>query len=888
MKDRPAESLQFDHLQAELFLQLLGKDPAQTRIRGFFEKHDPRKPDDSGRKGAYSRQLVQQWISEGRGIYVVINDGGDSKKEISGCRALFNEWDDQPRDWQLTAWQGLGMPAPTCQVDTGRQSIHTYWRLLQLIRREQFTSLQERLVAHGDSDNLIDPSRVMRLPGCPRGDCAREMVQLILTPPADGQPLQYDVHDLDARLPQLPAPEPAAAAPRQQPTAKARASTGENCDLPPRGMDQIREALNCIPRRQPGNGNYLAPMGDRDMLWGLVAAVQDAGGTIEQAIDLMEAHSPSEACKWPVEQVARSGNGSKTAATFWRIAKDNGFDARRHDLRQPAPEPPKGTPEQQAAWGQGDTPAEQPAEKQRQQRNSKAEGFTPRADTTARRRKRPMGHNKRMLCMERCIEVQARKERNSLRRRVRLLKVAHDLKLQSYIKAPDIAAKVLEAKAAATGNTYRPLSAADRAAMEKPVLRWALPELIPANDLTIIGGRPKVGKTRLAVAVAAAVLRAENLFDLPAPSERRKVVLITDDQSDADTEQMLSAAGIWDHDDLVWSQNFRLTETNIDALLKTIEANPGALVVIDSLRSIGRDMQHGENDPEIGAVLYDLKQAVMDAGGTLLLIHHCNKAMDLVGVEALSGHNAISGAANTVLTMHYLPNAQNQPNKGIPERRLVREGRSGSEMDIVITRACSSFRKVGPMDQWQEKAQQAQKLQKLTALQQDVLDALQDSGEWMTRRQVCELLGKEWTERGRKGEARKVGDALNRLVEVGAVESERAGTEATYRSTHEAQEDPVTTVPTSDSSASQCHESDRDSRDSCDNPEPVSRVSQKGGDTEKADGDSLARVSRQSQAHGRDDSQADLFPIASAPIGSGADVASYDDDPWWGPRPAVA
>lgn len=162
----------FDPQQAELFLQLLGKDPAQTRIRGFFEKHYPRKPGDGGRKGAYSQQLVQQYISEGRGTYVVINDGGDSKKEITGCRALFIEWDDQPRDWQLTAWQGLGMPAPTCQVDTGRQSIHTYWRLLQLIHSEQFTSLQMRLVAHGDSDNLIDPSRVMRLPGCPRDGAA--------------------------------------------------------------------------------------------------------------------------------------------------------------------------------------------------------------------------------------------------------------------------------------------------------------------------------------------------------------------------------------------------------------------------------------------------------------------------------------------------------------------------------------------------------------------------------------------------------------------------------------------------------------------------------------------------------------------------------------------
>jgi hypothetical protein len=402
-------------------LQLLGKDAAQSRIRGFFEKNDPRKQGDPGRKGTYSRELVEQWISEERGVYVVINDGGDSKQEISGCRALFNEWDDQPRDWQLTAWQGLGMPAPTCQVDTGRQSIHTYWRLQQLIQREQFTSLQKRLVEHGDSDNLIDPSRVMRLPGCPRGDGAREMVRLIWAPPADGQPLQYDVHDLDARLPQLPAPEPAAAAPRQQPKAEARRSSGQPCDLPPRGLDQIKEALHCIPRRQPGNGKYLAPLGDRDMLWGLVAAVQDAGGTIEQAIELMEAHSPSASCGWDVDQVARSANGAKTAATFWKIAKGHGFDARRHDLQRPAPETPEGIAEQQAPWGQGETAAEQLAGKRQQK--AKPQGFTPRADTAVHWGERRMGHNRRMQCMDRCIEVQARRERNGLRRRVRLLRV---------------------------------------------------------------------------------------------------------------------------------------------------------------------------------------------------------------------------------------------------------------------------------------------------------------------------------------------------------------------------------------------------------------------------------------------------------------------------------
>ena len=802
----------FDHQQAELFLQLLGKDPAQTRIRGFFEKHDPRKAGDHGRKASYSRQQVVQWIRQGRGIYVVINDGGDKAEQIAGCRALFNEWDDQPREWQLTAWQSLGMPTPTCQVDTRRQSIHTYWRLQQLIHREQFTGLQRRLVAHGDSDNLIDPSRVMRLPGCPRGDGAREMVRLIWAPPADGNPLLYVVGDLDARLPQLPSPEPAATAPRQQARAEARASTGEPCDVPPRGMDQIREALNCIPRRKSGNGNYGAQLGDRDMLWGLVAAVRDAGGTIENAIDLMEAHSPSAACGWDVQQVARSGKGAKTAATFWAIAKANGFDTRRHDLQRPAPEPPEGTPAQQAPWGQGDTAAEQPAGQPAGQQKAKPQRFTPRADTAAQWGARRMGHSRAMACFDRCVEVQAQRERNSLRRRARLLKATKDLGLAAYINRQEIAQRVLEAKARCSGEGFKPLNAADRAAMPKPVVRWLVKGLIPANDLTILGGRPKVGKTRVAVAIVAAVLRGESFLDFPVAASAPPVLLVTDDQSAGDTADMLTALDLWNHPRLFWSEHFRLTETDLQLLLDAIKANPGALVVLDSLRSIGRALQHGENDPEIGATLYDLKQAVTEAGGTLLLIHHCNKAADLVGVEALSGHNAIGGAANTVVTLHHCPNEKGLPDKTNPQRRLHSEGRSGENCDVVIDRAGrGAYRLVSTFDHWQQQlaeAKKTQKLEQLTSLQERVRDALEDSGEWMTRRQVCDAIGVAWTERGRTGEPRNVLKALHRLVELEAAESAKSGTEATFRASRCAQNEGVPRVPgvpLSDAKGSEWH-----------------------------------------------------------------------------------
>jgi hypothetical protein len=504
------------------------------------------------------------------------------------------------------------------------------------------------------------------------------------------------------------------------------------------------------------------------------------------------------------------------------------------------------------------------------------------------RNRQKLSHSRAMKCMERCIEVQAKVERNSLRRRARLLKAAHDLQLQRYIKAQDIAQRVLEAKDGAAGNTFRSLSAADRAAMPKPVLRWLLPGLIPDNDMTIIGGRPKVGKTRLAVAIAAAVLRGESMLDLPAPPEAKPVVLVTDDQSDGDSADMLEAVGMWNHPRLFWSQSFRLTEENIDALLEAIKANPGALVIIDSLRSIGRSLQHGENDPEIGAVLYDLKQAVMDAGGTLLLIHHCNKAMDLVGVEALSGHNAISGAANTVLTMHYLPGANGQPNKAIPDRRLVREGRSGEGFDLVITRNGSSFRKVGAMDEWQQQAQQAQKLEKLLPLQEQALGALKQDGGWLTRRQVCEAIGVEWTERGRKGKPRLVGDALTRLVGLGAAESARAGTEATYRSTCGAQVTTVTTVPISDANGSQCHGADRDNRDKEEPPEDCHGCHETVRDTENAGPDSVARLSRLSRPASDLEAQPDLLPFSPAPVGSGSDVVDDGDDPWWPPRSTAA
>lgn len=426
--------------------------------------------------------------------------------------------------------------------------------------------------------------------------------------------------------------------------------------------------------------------------------------------------------------------------------------------------------------------------------------------------------------------------------------------------------------------------------MKAPSVIWLIRDAVPAGDLTIIGGRPKVGKTRLAVAIAAAVLQGGDFLGFGAAASR-PVLLVTDDQADGDTYSMLKALGVWEHPELKWSRHFRFTESDIEALLAAIKANPDALVVIDSLRSVSRSLPTGENDPEIGTYLYDLKQAVIDAGGTLLLIHHCNKAPDLVGVEALSGHNTIAGAANTVLTLHHCPDADGRPDKANPQRRLVRQARSGEDCDLVIDRGAiaGTYRKVADFNQWQQKikdAKEAGKAHRLNETQEKVLEVL--SNDWMTRRQVCEAIGVDWGVRGRAKEPKQIGRSLQRLVEQRKAENRRVGIEETYRlpSCSKSIETLVTLVPSSNRNGSPCHQIREASGDSGDNPPATARhqchQSDVGsGDSEKPRHHRKAPMSPMSLP--LISSWPNLQPMS---VGSGADAFDDGDDPAWGPRTA--
>ena len=302
------------------------------------------------------------------------------------------------------------------------------------------------------------------------------------------------------------------------------------------------------------------------------------------------------------------------------------------------------------------------------------------------------------------VDRTVRQHRNSIRRLAYLRDVRVKLKLQHVIKEDQLIKMIMESQDVLAGNIYKSINAATRIAEGLPELNWLVENRIPKTDLTIIGGKPKVGKTRLSIGLARCLLMGEEFLDVK-PAGLSKIILITDDQSDADSGQMMQAAGIYEHPNLYWSKKCRYTENDINRVLKDINTFDEPIVILDSFRSTTRTTGVRENEQEAGMILYDLKHAITEEGGTFILLHHANKDNNNVGVDALSGNTAISGAANTVLTIHHLQDPEtNKLQKNIKERRIVREARSGEDFDLIATlNFDNSFKVVCNFEDYQEK-----------------------------------------------------------------------------------------------------------------------------------------------------------------------------------------
>jgi putative DNA primase/helicase len=141
-------------------------------------------------------------LNETRGIYFVVNSGGNGDKDIKRFNAVFCENDKLPIPEQHAALDEAPLP-PSIRVETSK-SVHAYWLLQGECTEAEWRKVQQGLIAHFDSDPAIkNPARVMRLPGFNHvslngdGKCHYKPVEIVQFNPIR----QYSIQELLGAFP---------------------------------------------------------------------------------------------------------------------------------------------------------------------------------------------------------------------------------------------------------------------------------------------------------------------------------------------------------------------------------------------------------------------------------------------------------------------------------------------------------------------------------------------------------------------------------------------------------------------------------------------------------------------------------------------------------------
>ena len=144
---------------------------------------------------------------EGRGIYFVVNPGGEKNRDIMSAHSVFWESDDLSKPEQIEQAQRSGLTLGAV-VET-QKSIHCYSPLVAPITNlDEWRKLQERLIQHMESDPAIrNSSRMMRLPGFHhvRTEKTAQDERLVFTPVVLRHidlTAKSSVEDISGKLPQ--------------------------------------------------------------------------------------------------------------------------------------------------------------------------------------------------------------------------------------------------------------------------------------------------------------------------------------------------------------------------------------------------------------------------------------------------------------------------------------------------------------------------------------------------------------------------------------------------------------------------------------------------------------------------------------------------------------
>ena len=236
-------------------------------------------------------------------------------------------------------------------------------------------------------------------------------------------------------------------------------------------------------------------------------------------------------------------------------------------------------------------------------------------------------------------------------------------------------------------------------------VQWLWPGRIPQGCLTVVAGRPGVGKSLLSLAVAASVSTGQAFPDGTLPAQPGTVLLLcAEDDPAATIRPRLDAAGadlsrvhllepavilsdVYGNQREVYQA---LSLADLEPIKQAIEATQARLLVLDPLGSYLRGVD-AHRETEVRAVFAELLHLVRQRSMGLLVVAHLSKS------QATSADNAVLGSIGLVAqaraVWHVIPDPQDR------DRKLFLPGKS----NLAAQTAGLAYRVVGnpPRTLWE-------------------------------------------------------------------------------------------------------------------------------------------------------------------------------------------
>src|SRR6266567_1308890 len=279
-----------------------------------------------------------------------------------------------------------------------------------------------------------------------------------------------------------------------------------------------------------------------------------------------------------------------------------------------------------------------------------------------------------------------------------------------------------------------PFSLQELLARQLPPVQWAIPDILP-EGLTLLAGKPKLGKSWLALSVALAVASGGVALGTYPVTQGEVLYLALEDNErrlQLRAQQLLASMTTFPHSisfELRWP---RLDQGGLTYLEEYLQTHPDVrLVVIDTWARVSPKAQHRQRSQyeDEYAALTPLKYLADTYRVSILAIHHLRKMRGDDVLDEITGSIGLTGAVDGALIL--------KRERGQHDASLFMTGRDiehEQQLALRFDAQTAMWMLVGNAEEV-----------KRTKERQDILDLLSEQfPEGMTPRQVAEALDKNY------------------------------------------------------------------------------------------------------------------------------------------------